>query len=105
VQARRRGPEDRTFEDRLLDLEWPPGIFSLSHVAIPFPPDDPIYGAGGDPRDRVVTLGNVELRGERGLLIVPPSQLTRLRFNPFYAYVEERVGQAIDRLLARTATP
>ena len=27
-----------------LGLQWPAGIFSLSHVAIPFPPDDLIYG-------------------------------------------------------------
>ncbi|UCD68981.1 MAG: alpha/beta fold hydrolase, partial [Betaproteobacteria bacterium] len=29
-----------------LDLAWPIGVFALSHVAIPFPPDDPIYGTG-----------------------------------------------------------
>ncbi len=27
-----------------LGLEWPRGFYSLSHVAVPFPPDDPIYG-------------------------------------------------------------
>lgn len=27
-----------------LGLEWPAGVLSLSHVALPFPPDDPLYG-------------------------------------------------------------
>ena len=29
---------------RPLGLAWPPEMFSLSHVALPFPPDDPVYG-------------------------------------------------------------
>ncbi len=28
---------------------YPPGIFSLSHLAIPIPPDDPLYGTEPDP--------------------------------------------------------
>ena len=31
--------------------------------------------------------GRLELRGERGLLAVPASDLIRLRYNPFFAYV------------------
>ncbi|MGI9304555.1 MAG: alpha/beta hydrolase, partial [Gammaproteobacteria bacterium] len=27
-----------------LESQWPRNVFSLSHVAIPFPPDDPLYG-------------------------------------------------------------
>ena len=26
-----------------LDLTWPPGVISLSHVALPFAPDDRLY--------------------------------------------------------------
>ena len=28
------------------ELAWPPGIYSLSHIAIPFRPDDILYGDG-----------------------------------------------------------
>ena len=29
---------------RPLGLHFPPGVFSLSHIALPFPPHDPLYG-------------------------------------------------------------
>lgn len=75
-----------------LDLAWPRGVYSLSHVAVPFPPDDPIYGTDPDPDALYgVRLGTLEPRGERGLLAVPAEQLTRLRCNPFFAYVEQRL--------------
>ena len=36
---------DRTdIVTRPLGLAWPPDMFSLSHVALPFPPDDDVYG-------------------------------------------------------------
>jgi len=73
--------------------EWPEGIFSLSHVALPFPPTDPLYGgpeAGDSPG---VQLGNLDLRGERGILRVSGADLLRLRWNPFYDYLESRTLQ------------
>ena len=73
------------------NLQWPEGIYSLSHVALPFPPNDPIYG---DVRTSVktgVSLGNIMLRGERGVLQVPANQLMRLRYNPFYSYQEQLI--------------
>ena len=33
--------------DRPLGLAWPDGVYSLSHVALPFPPDDALYGLRG----------------------------------------------------------
>jgi hypothetical protein len=75
-----------------LELAWPRGVYSLSHVALPFPPDDPIYGTDPDPDNLFgVQLGTLEPRGERGLLAVPADQLTRLRCNPFFSYVERRL--------------
>jgi hypothetical protein len=77
-------------------LRWPPGIYSLSHVAIPFPPDDPIYGSEPPVRPAFgVQIGRVEARGERGLLAVPAAQLTRLRSNPFFSYVERRLAELV----------
>lgn len=81
-----------------LDLEWPPGFYSLSHVALPFPPDDPIYGfsPGPDP-GWGVQLGVLEPRGERGLLNIPAGQFNRLRSNPFFPYVEQRIIELVER--------
>ncbi len=76
--------------ERPIGLSWPQGVYSLSHVAIPFPPDDPIYGVGTSQREPF-PFGNIEARGERGVLTVPVALLMRLRYNPFFSYLEERV--------------
>jgi len=78
--------------DEPLGLSWPLGVYSLSHVSLPFPPDDPVYGAGttGIP-DWGVPLGSLEPRGERELLAVPIELFTRLRYNPFFPYLERRL--------------
>ena len=73
-----------------LDLEWPRGIISLSHVALPFPPDDPLYGAIRPTDPGELHLGQIAIRGERGLMILSSDWLLRLRFNPFYSVIEQR---------------
>ena len=80
-----------------LDLEWSRGFYSLSHVAVPFSPDDPIYGTHPDPEQIFgLHLGTLEPRGERGLLSVSAAQLIRLRSNPFFSYIEERLLNITD---------
>ena len=74
-----------------LDTAWPRGVISLSHVALPFPPDDPLYGERPPGNEDVLFLGQMSLQGERGLLKLPADWLLRLRHNPFYAYLERRV--------------
>ena len=74
-----------------LDASWPPGTISLSHVALPFPPDDPLYGRGPAPDEEIVFLGHLDVRGERNLLRFPADWLMRLRHNPFYDYQEARI--------------
>ncbi len=66
-------------------------IYSLSHIAPPIPPDDPLYGGPDAGPSPGIQLGNLALRGERGALRVAASDVLRLRWNPFYAYLEERV--------------
>jgi alpha-beta hydrolase superfamily lysophospholipase len=86
--------------DRPLDLPYPPGIFSLSHLAIPIPMDDPLYGMQPDPKSRNefgFSLGAMDARGERGALVVDQDFLTRLPSNPFFPYLLERVAEGIDR--------
>ena len=80
----------------LLGLAWPDNVLSLSHVAVPFPPDDPLYGATNPGREDQVYLGDLAFRGERGLLRLPAEWLLRMRFNPFYPYLEQRVIQWLE---------
>jgi alpha-beta hydrolase superfamily lysophospholipase len=68
---------------------WPAGVYSLSHVALPFPPDDPLYGADPDVTT-LIHLGRLALYGERGLLEVPDSDLLRQRWNPFWEFMAGR---------------
>ena len=83
----------------LLNLSWPEGIYSLSHVSLPFPANDPVYGYASKDSDGndIVTLGNLSIRGEQGVLTVPAASLLRLRSNPFYSYIEKRITDAIDQ--------
>ena len=102
-------------EVRPLNLPYPPGIFSLSHLAIPIPMDDPLYGMHPDPKtkgDYGYNLGAMDARGERGALIVDQDFLTRLPSNPFFPYLLERIEDGINRPsgpsgrnIATTASP
>jgi alpha-beta hydrolase superfamily lysophospholipase len=86
--------------ERPLGIDYPAGIFSLSHLAIPIPPDDPLYGTQPDPATRDefgLNLGALEARGERGALIVDQDFLTRLPSNPFFPYLIARIGDGIDK--------
>lgn len=74
-----------------LGTEWPLGIISLSHVALPFAPDDPLYGRYRPESRDTLFLGQAEIRGERGLLKISSDWLLRLRYNPFYPVLEGRV--------------
>jgi alpha-beta hydrolase superfamily lysophospholipase len=82
-------------QDEKLELSWPPQVFSLAHVAIPFPPDDPIYGdrLEGKPNEM---LGSLRLRGEKKVLVISASRLIRQRFNPFHAYMRRRIEETLD---------
>ena len=82
-------------EERPIGLSWPRGVFSLSHVAVPFPADDPIYGVGTSQQEPF-PFGNIEARGENGVLTVPITLLMRLRYNPFFSYVDEKVVEFIS---------
>ena len=73
-----------------LGLAWPASVISLSHVALPFSPDDPLYGRIPPEHDDVIYLGQVQIRGERGLLRISSDWLIRLRYNPFYSVLETR---------------
>lgn len=99
VIARTKPAGATSVNEEDIDLAWPGGLFSLSHVAIPFPPDDPVYG--GVPQvgsgEAGITLGSITIRGERNLLQIPDNYFLRLRYNPFFAYLSERVQAFLER--------
>ncbi len=90
VVARHWQPGTGEISEEALGLEWPGDVYSLSHVALPFPPDDPLYGAHPVGSGPGIHLGDIALRGERGALLISDSAMLRLRWNPFYSYLEAR---------------
>ena len=83
---------------RPLGLAFPAGIFSLSHVALPFPMNDSLYGMQPDDSDEFgVNLGAIAPRGERGVLILNLDALLRASSNPFYPYLMERIEEWMDQ--------
>jgi alpha-beta hydrolase superfamily lysophospholipase len=85
-------PGTTDIRERPLSLAWPRFVFSLSHVAVPFPVDDPLYGLSPDLRENYgIRLGQLEARGERGVLLMSVDDLMRLTCNPFFPYLEERL--------------
>jgi alpha-beta hydrolase superfamily lysophospholipase len=84
-------------QSRALDLAFPAGVFSLSHIALPFAMDDGLYGLEPDPaEDFGIQLGSVGLRGERGALVLGLDSLMRMSSNPFFAYQIDRIEAGID---------
>ena len=69
-------------------LEWPQDVYSLSHIAIPFRPDDLVYGVlGAESRGNPdLKLGALAPRGEAGVLMLTSDYFLRTRHNPFYSY-------------------
>lgn len=77
--------------DADIGIPWPQHIFSLSHVALPISPADPVYGVGGPDAPVKLPLGTLSWRGESGVLALSPSILMRMRYNPFYEWTEKRI--------------
>jgi alpha-beta hydrolase superfamily lysophospholipase len=86
-----------TAEDvRPLGLAYPRDVFSLSHIALPFPVGDALYGLEPDGTDDFgVNLGAMAVRGERGALLVSFDLLGRVSSNPFYPYLQQRIDAGI----------
>jgi alpha-beta hydrolase superfamily lysophospholipase len=85
-----------TAQEHRLGLFYPPGVFSLSHVALPFPPSDSLYGSDPDPtEDFGINLGTIAARGEVGALIVSLDSLLRMSSNPFFPYLLGRIEEGM----------
>jgi alpha-beta hydrolase superfamily lysophospholipase len=94
VSARSAGPGPVRVSEMPLGLAWPPDVFSLSHVAIPFPESDDLYGRLAEPPPTFgLRLGRMGPRGERAVLTVPFDQWMRLTWNPFFPWLDARVSE------------
>jgi alpha-beta hydrolase superfamily lysophospholipase len=108
IQERVVEPGSLQWQTRTLDLIYPSQVFSLSHVAIPFPPDDPLYGTRPDEASASrygVALGTLVPRGERGGLILSLDTLFRIASNPFFPYVSARLDAAISEPVRPSGAP
>ncbi len=77
------------------DMVWPDHIYSLSHVAMPFPPTDSLYGS--EPEQKAgLHIGLLDSKGEKGLLSIRAGDLLRLRYNPFYSSMEAKIMAFIE---------
>jgi len=91
VAATRAPGAMETIQTRL-GLEWPVGVYSLSHVALTFAMDNPVYGMVAGPSDyKGLPLGRLSAHGERNVLDVDIGQLMRLRCNPFFEYLAAKL--------------
>jgi len=85
-----------TEQEQPLGLTFPPGVFSLSHVALPFPLSDGLYGLEPEPHDDFgISLGTIAARGEVGALIVSLDTLLRMSSNPFFPFLLGRIEEGI----------
>ena len=81
---------------RPLGMAFPPDVYSLSHVALPFPPSDGLYGSNPDvSEDFGIRLGTVTPRGERNVLVASLNSLVRLTSNPFFPYLAQRIEEGL----------
>lgn len=99
VAVRTRPHGDSQWQQEMTEMRWPRNVYSLSHVALPFNANDPIYGL--NKADGLMRLGELWFKGERGGLGVPLGLLARQRFNPFFPYLEQRVIEAVDEVTPR----
>ncbi|MGK3142172.1 alpha/beta hydrolase [Pantoea sp. C2G6] len=79
-----------------LAIDYPAGLFSLSHVAIPFPAQDGLYGSEPVQKNQFgISFGTLSLRGESAVLIVGLDSIMRATSNPFYPYMIDRIDHHI----------
>lgn len=68
---------------------WPNSIYSISHISIPISHANELYGKNS-------ALSNMLFVGEKNSLIVPSSDITRIRYNPFFDFMMKQIGEFIE---------
>ena len=92
VVARTAEPGATNVGTQPLALAWPRDVYSLSHIAVPFPMSDPVYGRDESAAvSELIRIGLLSPRGEKAVMSVPSDTLMRLTCNPFFSYMDERI--------------
>lgn len=79
------------WHEQPINDRWPDGMISLSHIAIPIAPDDPVYGDDSNTNTKGLGLGCISMRAEPSALMIPSTLFVRCRQNPFYTMMENHV--------------
>lgn len=103
--VRQRDPMREGISTVETGISWPKDVYSLAHIALPFRPDDPLYGDGSGSSPGGLNLGRAILRGETGRLQIPGSAMTRQHWNPFYRYMEDRILAFVEGVVADSQRP
>lgn len=100
LRTRRAG--DTVEETVPLAANYPAEMYSLSHIALPFPVTDSLYGRYPHQLGEFgLSLGTLSPRGERGVLLMNSEAVLRVSSNPFFDLVIGKIDMAIDADLAR----
>jgi len=93
-------PGDKDFTVRKLGLTYPPDVFSLSHISLPFPENDSLYGSAPDRQAKDefgINLGLISnAQGERGILAINTNLFFRISSNPLFPYLMKRLDDVIS---------
>ena len=88
-----------SWQESVTDMSWPAGVGSLSHLAVPWPPEDTIYGTQEATAASGLALGTLSLRAEPSAVLLSSSLFFRCRNNPFYHFMEDYVMNWLSRRL------
>src|SRR5262249_12294184 len=84
-----------TAQTRRLGIAYPAEMYSLSHIALPFPLGDALYGLHPEAGESFgISLGTLAPRGERNVLVMSLDGLLRATSNPFFPYMTEKMFPA-----------
>jgi len=84
-------------QSRALRLYYPENTYSMSHLSLPFPVKDSLYGENPNPKENFgIHLGTLAWHGEENVLVISASTLLRITSNPFFPYLLERIDSMIE---------
>ncbi len=80
-----------------LDLSWPEDVYSLSHIACPSRPTTRFMATTRAPKIPASGSGGSPCMARTRTLSIPPTMMTRQRFNPFHAFMVEKISAFVRK--------
>jgi esterase/lipase len=81
--------------ESMTGLSWPANAFALSHVCIPISPEDQFYGQSSKIGKIDFVNEKEVLVGEKAVLADASLEFKRIRYNPFFSVVKNRIHAVI----------